>query len=467
MTRPARRTYLHGTLAWCAHCGATEPARVVAAEDGVFLERICPSGSIPSVKIAADPAWYRERTSGPGEESESFGTREPRLGCPRDCGPCRWHAGGLHLAVFSVTNRCNLDCPKCFTYNRGDLPYDQAPAETRQIVAQVAARGQLQLVNLTGGEPTLHPDLFGVIDACRHPLIGRITVNTNGLRLAEDPALARRLKESGVQVVLSLDTLDPATSVVVHGRDITGEKRRALSRLEEHDIPTTILSVCIKGVNEAEVGRLAREFLPRDFVRSVTVQNMTFTGNNGSRFLPREHVTMDEVERLLGAETPLSPEHFFRHASYHPLCYSLAYYVSCEGRLLSLTELLPAETLTALSRGRYFLEPSRSIARDFLEGVNRLWAEGGDPVLLRGLRRLVDALHPGGREADGEEARRVLERHVKMVCVHPHMDEDNFDVDRVSRCGDLVPDADGRMIPACSYNLLYRQQDPRFWVGPS
>jgi hypothetical protein len=52
---------------------------------------------------------------------------------------------------------------------------------------------------------------------------------------------------------------------------------------------------------------------------------------------------------------------------------------------------------------------------------------------------------------------------IKMVYIHPHMDEDNFDMARVSRCGDMVPNESGVMMPACSYNLLYRRRDPRFW----
>lgn len=457
-------TYLHGTLAYCARCGAAEPARVVAAEGGVFLERLCPAGAVPSVKIAADAEWYRARTAEPRAAEHMCGTTEPRHGCPQDCGPCRWHAGALRLAVFSITNRCNLNCPKCFTYNRTDLPYDKSAAETRAIIAGITERvGALQLINLTGGEPTLHPDLFSIIEACRHPGIGRITMNTNGLRIAADADLGRRLKEAQVQVVLSLDTLDPEKSRMIHGRDITDDKRRALDRLEELGIPTTILMVCIKGVNDVELAGLARAYLGRDFVRSVTIQNMTFTGRNGSRFTPREHVTMDEVERLLGAAAPFAPGHFFSHASSHPLCYSLAYYVALAGRLLSLTELLPLETLAGLSRGRYHLEPDGAAARQFLDGVNRLWAHGEDERLLRGLRMLVDAMGLASSGIDSEKARRILEKHVKMICVHPHMDEDNFDIDRVSRCGDLVPDEQGRLIPACSYNVLYRRRDPRFW----
>ena len=49
------------------------------------------------------------------------------------------------------------------------------------------------------------------------------------------------------------------------------------------------------------------------------------------------------------------------------------------------------------------------------------------------------------------------------------MDEDTLDLARLAVCPDQVPDPEGRLIPACAYNLFYRQKDPRFWQlgGPA
>lgn len=308
--------FLRSTLAYCATCGKTEFARILARPGGVFMERMCPVGGVASVRIAADLAWYVERTAGPRRMNSPGACRPPRDGCPFDCGPCHWHTGRLHLPVFSITNDCNLDCPICFTFNRADRKYYKSVDETKKIVAHIVERsGGVQLVNLTGGEPTLHPNLFAVIDACGHEAIGRITMNTNGIRIAGDRRFAEKIKAANVQVVLSLDTFDAQKSVAIHGKDISGVKRRCLETLEALDIPTTILSVCIKGHNEEDVVDIVHTYLRKSFVRSITVQNMTFTGKNGSSFQPREHVTMDEVEVLLAQRDGIARDDFFPLAS--------------------------------------------------------------------------------------------------------------------------------------------------------
>ncbi len=459
-------TYLKSTLAFCDRCSKTELARIMAREDGVFMERMCPVHGTERVKISGSREWYDERANRPRPMQEIRDRQPSRKGCPFDCGPCQWHSGGIHLPVFSITNDCNLNCPICFTFNRPDQKYYKTVEETKRIISQIVKKsGGVQLINLTGGEPTLHPGLFDILDACRSEGIGRTTMNTNGIRIAEDEQFAARIKESGVQLVLSLDTLDPGKSVIIHGRDITGLKKKCLARLEALDIPTTILPVCIKGVNENEVADIVHACLRKPFVRSITVQNMTFTGKNGSRFEPREHITMDEIEALLSSREGIEEKDFFPLSSYHPLCYSAAYYIVRDDQLISLTRLLDRGLIAEMSSAGYILNPQRDLSTQFRDGINRLWASGADDRTIALLREFLAALYPRDRRLAQEERERVLEAWVKMLLVHPHMDRDNFDIDRVSSCGDLVPDEEGHMIPACSYNLLYRRIDPRFWEG--
>lgn len=459
-------TYLRSTLAYCDRCNRTELARIMARETGVFMERMCPAGGVESVKIAGSRAWFSERTSVPRPINEIKDRLPSRRGCPFDCGPCQWHTGGLYLPVFSITNDCNLNCPICFTYNRPDRKYYKTAEETKRIIDHIVrASGGVQLINLTGGEPTLHPDLFAVLDACRSEGIGRITMNTNGIRIAEDEHFADRIKGSGVQLVLSLDTLDPDTSRIIHGKDITGLKRKCLERLESLKIPTTILPVCIKGVNDTEVADIVHTYLRKPFVHSVTVQNMTFTGKNGSRFEPREHITMDEIEELLSTRPGIGTQDFFPLSSYHPLCYSAAYYIVCDGQLISLAKLLDTEVLRKMSGKGYILSPDQDLSTHVRDGMNRLWASGADEMTISILKKFLSSLYPVERQISQAERMRLLETWVKMLLIHPHMDRDNFDIDRVSSCGDLVPDEQGHMIPACSYNLLYRRTDRRFWAG--
>lgn len=461
MTSPG--TTLDSTRAYCPICGVTEHALITVRDGGVFMERICPQRGTVSVLIARDYRWYLERTAVPRPIRSMPDATKLTKGCPFDCGPCECHTATLHLPVVSVTNLCNLDCPICFTFNRPDLAYCKTPEEMGTIITHLTDRcGELDLINITGGEPTLHPHIFELLELCAQNRIGRVTMNSNGLRIASDPEFARRLKESGVQVVLSLDTLDAEKSVVIHGRDITGEKLAALEQLEDLDIPTTILIVCIKGVNEVETAQLVRRYLSKPFVRGITIQNMTFTGKNGSRFQPREHVTIDDVEDLLVAHGGFDKGDFFPLGSYHPLCYSVAYYLVDGERILSLSRLVERGLLTAATVNSYVLDGGDELEAAFREGIDRLWAEGEDDETIALLRRFIRKLYPPVG-LDRAERQKRGEFMIRMVYIHPHMDEDNFDIGRVSHCGDLVPDETGRMIPACSYNLLYRQQDKRFW----
>ena len=153
---------------------------------------------------------------------------------PHDCGPCTWHASPCQLPVLSITNACNLRCPICFTYNRDGpgLPHAARGNARGSVDWIVQSSGPVDLVNITGGEPTLHPHLLELLRLCRRPEIGRVTMNSNGLRLAEDASIcAGELAELGVYVILSFNTLDPRTSRRLHGRDLVGDQAPAIENL--------------------------------------------------------------------------------------------------------------------------------------------------------------------------------------------------------------------------------------------
>ncbi len=437
---------------------------MVVRSGSVYMERLCPVLGPQSVKVVADYKWYMERMSEPQEMYQLPGVKKRERECPWDCGICECHSGWLQLPVFSVTNDCNLDCRICFTFNRPDLKYYKSLRDTEKIIDHILKQaGEVDLINLTGGEPTLHPDIFNLIKACQKKGIKRITMNTNGLKIAQDHAFAERIKQSGVQLVLSLNTFDAAKSVIIHGKDITQYKRRALEVLEELDIPTTILSVCIKNINEGDVADIVGRYFKKQFVRSITIQNMTFTGLNGSKFYPHEYITIDQVEELLTANKDFSPKDFFPLSTYHPLCYSVAYYLVHDNQIISLSRLIDKNILQKFTEKSYVLNAGPELSGYFRNGIDRLWAEGEHEDVIRTLKNYVEQIYPADRILSPEERRLRAEKMVKMIYIHPHMDALNFDLSRVNRCGDLVPDETGQMIPACSYNLIYRQKDPRFW----
>jgi uncharacterized radical SAM superfamily Fe-S cluster-containing enzyme len=452
----------------CRACRRSAEVRYVSTPEGVFLERFCPEHGTSRALVAETLAWYLAALQAPSA-ARPPARSTPRTGeCPTSCGPCTFHGQACHLPVFSITNACDLRCPICFTYNRPDRTWFMSPEELdRHLDLVLESTGGVDLVNVTGGEPTLHPRLPELLRRCRRPGIGRVTVNTNGLRLARDPDLAAALADAGAYAILSLDTLDAERSVRLHGRDIVREKRAALDALERAGVQTTLLMVLVGGVNEDELPALLELLATREHVRSLTIQTMTYTGQGGGSFAPRRHVPVEGVERRIEEATQgrLARRDFLPLPAAHPLCYGVTYLLADgAGALHPLPRLLPPATLARQLADGYLLRPTDGFEDELKAGLDRLWASGAEPALLATVKELVRAVYPPGAPLEVPERQRRAERRVKTIYVHAHMDEDTFEVGRAMRCPDQVPVHAERLVGACAYNLFHRQRDPRFWV---
>jgi hypothetical protein len=469
MARLEERDYTYFTTVrgMCRLCRQIVPARVFFRDGKVWQESLCPQCENPPALIAADKKWYLESVlkSFP-DRSPLPGSHAPRLGCPHDCGPCAWHASPCQLPVVSVTNACDLNCPICFTYNRKDVLYYMPLDEMRRTVDWIVeSSGPVDLINITGGEPTLHPDILGILECCRRPEIGRVTMNSNGLGLARNVGLCEALAELGVYVILSFNAFDSQASVTMHGRDVVEQKLRALENLTRAGVRMTFLNVMMRGVNEDAVGGILDLMRGNDQILSLTVQTMTYTGQGGGKWPVRAHIPVDEAARIVCAHSRghLEFSDFLPRPSAHPLCYLTCYALKSGDRFLPFARFAPAEKIAALMEHSYLM---RVHGREdfFRDAVNDLYAAGRSDE-LGVFRRLMEELYPAGRQPTVFERQRIAESAVRTVYVHAHMDEDTFDCSRAMLCPDLVPTEPGRLIPACTYNLFYRMRDERFYAA--
>jgi uncharacterized radical SAM superfamily Fe-S cluster-containing enzyme len=467
MRATRKYTYLGTVTGMCRSCRELGPSRIVEEDGVVYQERLCPRCGHTRTRIADDVKWYLDRMAA-GVHCVPF--REPgnpvRRGCPLDCGPCAFHANACHLPVFSVTNDCNMQCPICFTFNRPDRRYFMSREELRALIDNLIRRcGPMDLVNITGGEPTLHPGILDLIRECRRPEIGRVTMNSNGLRLAKDESLCAALAELGAYVVLSFDTFREDVSIRIHGRNVVADKLQALENLQRHGVGVTLLNVMIRGLNDGEIGAVIDLARSHSVVRSVTVQTMTFTGSGGKSFQPRVPMPLDgaavAIETATGGR--MRRGDFLPHPGAHPLCYSVAYYLRDASEFHSLADYFPGGDLRRLLGHGYLPRPDDDAQTLFRDAIDRLWSDGDKHGLLPSLRRLVERMFPQGNMLGSSARQRVAEEGLLAVYLHAHMDEDTLDIGRLVCCPDQVPDPEGRLIPACAYNLFYREKDPRFW----
>ena len=371
--------------------------------------------------------------------------------------------------MVPITSACNLDCPICYTVNRNEGAYRMSAAELDGILGRLRAQhDDLDIINFTGGEPTLHPELPAFLRQCQEAGIRRLTVSTNGLRL-RDPAYVRELAEVEARVVLSLDTFDPAVGRRLLGAETVRAKLEVLDLLAEHDVTTTLLPAVARGQNDHEVGALFDLMLRRPHMVSLEIHPIAFSGQGGSTFDRAARLGTPDLHALLEAHTGggITGRDFVPSPLAHPLCYSICYLlVLDDGGYVPFSRLLGRERLFTLLERSLYLQPNGEVEEALRWAIDELWADPdrlpGSEGVLRTLRRLVDAMFPEGGALPLRERRRIAERATKAIYIHAHMDAESFDVGRVMRCSVGVPEADGSNIPTCSYNVLYRERDGRF-----
>lgn len=459
-------TYFTTVRAMCRSCRSLVPARVYFRDGQVWQQSLCPTCETSPALIAGDQNWYMANVLQDFDDHSPLpGARPPKLGCPMDCGPCTWHASPCQLPVVSVTNACNLRCPICFTYNRRDRIYHMPVAEMRRTVDWIVeSSGEVDLINVTGGEPTLHPDILEILECCRRPEIGRVTMNTNGITLAEDPAFCKALADLGVYVILSFNTFDGDTSKKMHGVDLVETKLRAIENLTQAGGKMTLLTVLARGLNEEALGDILGLMRRNDAILSLTIQTMTYTGQGGKTFPGKQHIPVDEATRILCEQSGgmLQFADFMPRPSAHPLCYSLCYMLRDDDKLIPFARFATKEKLAGLLKGSYLIRLNDE-SEFFRDAVNDLYAQGQTEGLAA-FRRLIGKLFPPTGALSTFERQRVAQSATRTVYIHAHMDEDTFDCSRAMLCPDLVPTEPGKLVPACTYNLFYRTRDERFYV---
>jgi uncharacterized radical SAM superfamily Fe-S cluster-containing enzyme len=465
-------TILNHTTSLCARCKRSLPATVVQVDQQVILKKSCPEHGDQEALVSSDAAWYAEVMGLAARPTPPVARNPVSQGCPYDCGPCTRHEQRLHLPIVPITSACNLDCPICYTHNKNEGAWHMSDEEMRSLLDHLrAAAPERRIINLTGGEPTQHPDLARIVALCVAEGIHRITISTHGLRFLRDEELVRNLAAAKARIILSFDSLTDAGNVTMLGGTFLTGKLRVLDVLERHGLDTTLLPVLAKGVNDHEVGNFVALALSRDHVRSVELHPMTFTGQGGVGFDRRGRYGTIEVLKDLERQTEgrIAVRDFVPSPIAHPLCYLATYLLRLDdGRWIPFPRFMRREDLRLLLAGGLYLETGPDTEQLLQDVIARLWARDvacDDPDgVLAALRRLVDEVFAPGVEP--LERMRVAERRTKAIYVHSHMDEESFDTDRIRLCPVGIREPDGTNVPSCAYNILYRERDARFRAVP-
>ena len=468
--RPSEHMYYSMTKSLCAICKKAVDAKIVFRGGAVFFLKYCPEHGHQECLASSSVEWYLDCLSFVAPSTPPGRVSKPvEHGCPFDCGACASHQQKVYLPVVPVTSSCNLDCPICYTINKNDDAHHLSREDFQAILAKLKEEhAELDIINFTGGEPTLHPQLPEFMQMCLDAGINRLTISTNGLKLQNEDYV-KLLGSLNARIVLSLDTFSPETDKILLGANTVQAKLRALDLLEKHDVAVTILPAVAAGLNDSEVGPLLDLVLSRRSMRSLELHTLTFTGQGGVGFQRTARISIPDLHRRIDESTAgkIHWRDFVPSPLAHPHCYSICYLLMLDGGgYVPFTRLISRGALFELLQDSLYLEPREKMEEVFCGIIDDLWANPDklpeSERVLATIKRLLKETYPAGRTLPILERQKIAERSTRAIYIHSHMDEENFDVARIMKCCVGVPETDGSNIPTCSYNVLYREKDQRF-----
>ncbi|GAH48249.1 unnamed protein product, partial [marine sediment metagenome] len=237
----------------------------------------------------------------PGSIPYDFATKVED-GCPHDCGLCPEHQQHTCIGIIEITGRCNLNCPTCFA-DAGQGP-DLSLTQVEDILDRLmVTEHEPEIVQISGGEPTIHPQILDILAAAKSRNIRHIMLNTNGIRLAQDPDFVRQLAYYEPTIYLQFDGLTAHAYDVLRGRDLLAVKQKALDNLAEAGIHAILVATISQGVNEGEIGDILRFGLNHPAVLGINYQPVTFCGRSKDNPDPLHRTTLPDILHKLEAQT--------------------------------------------------------------------------------------------------------------------------------------------------------------------
>lgn len=443
------------TQSVCTTCLRQVEAKIVFKDDKVWMDKWCPVHGTERVLMSDDIAYYRlgrEVFVKHPEMPQRFGT-EMRHGCPYDCGLCPDHMQHSCLAIVEITDHCNLRCPTCYAASGPErLTHRSFDEVIAMLDTVVASEGQADVVQISGGEPTLHPQLFEILDAAKARPIRHLMLNTNGIRIAQEPGFAERLATyaPAFEIYLQFDSLQRAPLMDLRGADLRRVRQEALDKLNALNLSTTLVMTVKRGVNDEEIGKVIRFAAAQPCVRGVTLQPVQDAGRNEAYDAGRHRLTVSEIRRRIVEQSGLFSAEDVVPVPCNPDTLAMAYALrGDDGALQPLTRFLDPRTLVEAAGNTIVFERDANLK----DQVFKLFSTNHSPESQAScLSELMCCLPKIAAPAE-LDYRRVF-----RVLIVQFMDARGLDIRALKKSCIHMAQPDGRMVPFESHNIFYRDE---------
>jgi 7,8-dihydro-6-hydroxymethylpterin dimethyltransferase len=449
-------TYYDFTLSICSTCLRRVDAKIVFENDNVYMLKTCREHGFEKVLIATDIEYYKNiRNYNKPSETPLHFTTKTHYGCPYDCGLCQDHEQHSCLTVIEITDRCNLACPTCYAMSSPHYGRHRTVEEVEKMLdIIVASEGTPDVVQISGGEPTVHPDFFAIMDIAKSKPIKHLMLNTNGIRIAKDFEFTKQLAKYApdFEIYLQFDSFKSSALEQLRGKDLTETRMKALEHLNALNLSTTLVVTLQQGVNDDEIGKIIDFALQQKCVRGVTFQPTQVAGRNENFNPATDRITLTDVRRKILEQTDVFKPNDLLPVPCNPDALVMGYALKLAGKTFPLTRYIDPTQLLDNSRNTIIYEQDDSLKEQminiFSTGISVDKVEENMKQLLCCLPQI---------EAPGLGYDNLF-----RIIIMRFIDAYDFDVRAIKKSCVHIVHKDGRIIPFETMNLFYRDDKEEY-----
>lgn len=462
-----RRT-IKSTSSLCPDCLARIDATVFEVGGEVRMEKSCRRHGRFEALLSSDVRSYIEapRNNGMSTGCGGSGCDTVALSTPDGAA---WNSHSCTVLI-EITERCNLSCPTCFAGSSPQhskmMSMDTFRERLRGLVD--GGKASADMIQLSGGEPTVHPELTEFVVFAYSQGFRKVTINTNGIRLAQqayvDRLLACRQAYPGCElfIYLQFDGFDDDTHSRLRGRaDLMMLKQRALENCIARGLSVHPVMTLTRNINDHEVGEFVSLAADNPAIKHVVIQPAMYSGRYDNPRHTDRLTLADTVALVCEQFGVLSPEDFGPIPCSDPNCYGIAVALRSSDGLVPVSRYFPRyenwDSETARELVGAFSD-SLDGPGGFAAAIRWITSDDGTGTPLDDLDdadidRILDAL-VDVQSCDDDAWSRLL-----TISIKPFMDAWTYDQDRIDQCCVHILDDDGNPVSFCEFNAVNRPRN--------
>lgn len=314
----------------------------------------------------------------------------------------------------------------------------------------VETEGDPEVVQFSGGEPSIHPEIIPMMQAAFDRDIPNVMLNTNGKRIAKDEEFLAELEELKPFIYFQFDGFESETYQIIRGElDILPTKLQALDRLAEAGCMVILVPAVERDVNEHEIGEIFKFGLEHPGVYGVNFQPAFHSGRHMEHD-PLNSLTIPDLINAVEAQTEglSKTADFLPVPCCFPTCNSVTYaYIDDDGTVLPLPRMLNIDNYLDYISNRVIPDLSLNLRK----ALEALWSSSTIPGMEKASRNFLLTCAACGIPGGGMDLMGLIDR-MFMIMFQDFMDPWTFYQKNLMKCCKEILLPDGYQILFCAYN---------------